>query len=92
MPMFTSSENSITRDEFLRDVIQNCSWWQVIALAVLEIGKTKVAGIFNHEFVQIKAQLSNSTTVTPTIWGQLQSHTTEECEHVKVQKDTSVYI
>lgn len=92
MPMFTSSENSITRDEFLRDVIQNCSWWQVIALAVLEIGKTKVAGIFNHEFVQIKAQLSNSTTVTPTIWGQLQSHTIEECEHVKVQRRMPPFI
>jgi predicted Mrr-cat superfamily restriction endonuclease len=92
MPMFTSSENSITRDEFLRDVIQNCSWWQVIALAVLDIGKTKVSGIFNHEFVQIKAQLSNSATVTPTIWGQLQSHTIEECEHVKVQKRMPPFI
>ena len=92
MPMFTSSENSITRDEFLRDVIQNCSWWQVIALAVFEIGKTKVAGIFNHEYVQIKAQLSNSTTITPTIWGQLQSHTIEECEHVKVQRRMPPFI
>jgi len=92
MPMFTSSENSITRDEFLRDVIQNCSWWQVIALAVLEIGKTKVAEIFNHEYVQIKAQFSNSTTVTPTIWGQLQSHTIEECEHVKVQRRMPPFI
>jgi len=92
MPMFTSTENSITRDEFLRDIIQNCSWWQVIALAVLEFGKTKVAGIFNHEFVQIKAQLSNSTTVTPTIWGQLQSHTIEECEHVKVQRRMPPFI
>ena len=92
MHLFTSSENSITRDEFLKDVIQNCSWWQVIALAVLELGKTKVSGIFNHEFVQIKTQLSNSTTVTPTIWGQLQSHTIEECEHVKVQRRMPPFI
>ena len=86
MHLFPSSENSITKDEFLKDVIQNCSWWQVIALAVLALGKTKVSGIFNHEFVQINTQLSNSTTVTPTIWGQLQSHTIEECDHVNVQK------
>jgi Cdc6-like AAA superfamily ATPase len=92
MHLFTSSENSITRDEFLKDVIQNCSWWQVIALAVLELGKTKVSGVFNHEFVKIKAQLSNSTTVTPTIWGQLQSHTIEECEHVKVQRRMPPFI
>ena len=84
MDMFTTSESSITRQDFLKDIIQNCSWWQVIALAVLELGKTKVADIFNHEYVQVKAQLSNNTTVTQTIWGQLQSHTVEECEHVKV--------
>jgi Cdc6-like AAA superfamily ATPase len=86
MDMFTTSESSITRQDFLKDIIQNCSWWQVIALAVLELGKTKVADIYNHEYVQVKAQLSNSTTVTPTIWGQLQSHTVEECEHVKVSR------
>ena len=86
MDMFTTSESSITRQDFLKDIIQNCSWWQVIALAVLELGKTKVADIFKHEYVQVKAQLSNSTTVTPTIWGQLQSHTIEECENVKVQR------
>ncbi|GAA4819336.1 AAA family ATPase [Litoribaculum gwangyangense] len=86
MDMFTTSESSITRQDFLKDIIQNCSWWQVIALAVLELGKTKVADIFNHEYVQVKAQLSNSTTVTPTIWGQLQSHTVEDCEHVKVAR------
>jgi Cdc6-like AAA superfamily ATPase len=86
MDMFTTSESSITRQDFLKDIIQNCSWWQVIALAVLDLGKTKVADIFNHEYVQVKAQLSNSTTVTPTIWGQLQSHTVEDCEHVKVSR------
>jgi len=86
MDMFTTSESSITRQDFLKDIIQNSSWWQVIALAVLELGKTKVADIFKHEYVQVKAQLSNSTTVTPTIWGQLQSHTIEECENVKVQR------
>lgn len=86
MDMFTSTKNTITREEFLIDLIQNCSWWQVIALAVLDISKTKVADIFRHEFVQIKANLSNSTTVTPTIWGQLQAHTIEECENVKVQR------
>tara|TARA_R110002051_G_scaffold3333_1_gene18061 strand:+ start:71176 stop:74133 length:2958 start_codon:yes stop_codon:yes gene_type:complete len=86
MDIFTTSESSITRQDFLKDIIQNCSWWQVIALAVLELGKTKVADIFNHEYVQVKAQLSNSTTVTQTIWGQLQSHTVEDCEHVKVSR------
>ena len=92
MDLFISTESSITRSDFIKNIIQECSWWQVIALAVLELGKTKVANIFNHEYVQVKAQLSNSTTVTPTIWGQLQSHTIEDCEHVKVQRRMSPLI
>ncbi|ASB50304.1 hypothetical protein CDL62_14730 [Alkalitalea saponilacus] len=48
--------------------------------------------MFNHELLQLKASLSNSTTVTPTIWGQLQSHTIESCESVKVSKKGSPLI
>lgn len=92
MPLFTSQQNSITRAEYLKSIIQDCAWWQVIALSVLELGKTKVADIFKHEYVQIKASLSNSTTVTPTIWGQLQNHTIESCEHVNVQKRMPPFI
>lgn len=92
MDFFTSPENSITKEDFLKDIIQNSSWWQVIALAVLELGKTKVTDIHNHEYVQIKANLSNSTTVRPTIWSQLQSHTIEECEHVGLKLRTPPFI
>ena len=38
--------NTITQEEFLNDIIQNCSWWQVIALALLDLGPVKVAAIF----------------------------------------------
>ena len=86
MKEFTSTENSITKEEFLIDIIQHCSWWQVIALALRQLGKTKVSGINNHQYVKIKTQLSNSTSITQTIWGQLQSHAIEECEEVKVQR------
>ena len=32
-----------------------------------------------------KEELSNSKTVKPTIWGQLQAHTIDECEFVNVK-------
>jgi len=86
MPNYTITENSVSRDEYLRNQIQDISWWQVIALAVLDIGKAKVGDIHNHEYVQVKASLSNSTTITPTIWGQLQAHTIDSCQYVNVQK------
>ena len=89
---FTTQESFISRDEFISNKITDLSWWEIIALAVLELGKTKVSGIFNHELVQLKAINSNSTTVTPTIWGQLQSHTIDECEFVNVKKRSAIQI
>lgn len=84
--LFTSEKSTVSRDEFLKTFVIDRSWWEIIALVLLDIGKSKVAEIFNHELLQLKASLSNSTTVTPTIWGQLQSHTVDYCETVKVSK------
>ncbi|MDD3479871.1 MAG: AAA family ATPase [Paludibacteraceae bacterium] len=90
---FTSKQSTVSREEFLKSFIIDKSWWEIIALVLLDIGKkSKVADIFNHEFIQLRASLSNSTTVTPTIWGQLQSHTIESCENVKVSKKGSPLI
>ncbi|NQU33123.1 MAG: EVE domain-containing protein [Bacteroidetes bacterium] len=90
--MFTTTQSTISLHEFLVKKTENLSWWEVIALAVLDLGKTKVPNIFNHQLVKIKADSSNSTTVTPTIWGQLQSHTIDDCEYVNVKKRSQIQI
>ncbi|MDO6600641.1 McrB family protein [Tenacibaculum sp. 1_MG-2023] len=81
---YTSKQTSITAAQNFETVVSNCSWWQVIAIALLDLKKAKVSDIFEHEWVQKKASLSNSKTIRPTLWGQLQSHTINECEHVNV--------
>ncbi|SDS31313.1 AAA domain (dynein-related subfamily) [Gillisia sp. Hel1_33_143] len=81
---YTSLETSITEEQHFEAVVNKCSWWQVIAIALLDLNKAKVSDIFEHKWVQKKASLSNSNTIRPTLWGQLQSHTVNECEFVKV--------
>ncbi|WP_197505832.1 McrB family protein [Urechidicola croceus] len=81
---YTSRETSITREQYFETVVSECSWWQVIAIALIELGRSKVSDIFEHEWVRKKASLSNSKTIRPTLWGQLQSHTIDECEFVNV--------
>uniref|UniRef100_UPI004049749B MrcB family domain-containing protein n=1 Tax=Gelidibacter sp. TaxID=2018083 RepID=UPI004049749B len=81
---FTIKETSLTRDQYLESIIANLSWWQVISIAVLDLGGTKVSKIQDHEFIRIKAKFSSSKTIVPTIWGQLQSHTVLECPNVNV--------
>lgn len=81
---YTSRQTSISKEQHFETVVNTCSWWQVIAIALLDLKKSKVSNIFDHEWVQKKASLSNSKTIRPTLWGQLQSHTIETCEFVNV--------
>ncbi|RED42623.1 dynein-related subfamily AAA family protein [Winogradskyella eximia] len=82
---YTTRETSITAEKHFETVVKDCSWWEVIAVALLQLGESKVNDIFNHKWVQKKAELSNSNTVKPTLWGQLQSHTIEACQNVNVK-------
>ncbi len=89
---FTSFENIITREEFVASVADKLSWWEAIAVAVMELGQTKVANIADHELVRRKMATSVSKTITPTIWSQLQSHTVDECKHVNVSKRSQIQV
>ncbi|OXA73020.1 hypothetical protein B0A67_06140 [Flavobacterium aquidurense] len=84
--MFTVKETSLTREQFLESKVAELTWWQVVSIAVRDLGSSKVNDIYNHEFVRMKDKLSSSKTVRPTIWGQLQAHTVLNCEHVNVSK------
>lgn len=64
---FTSKKATVSKEEFLKSIVADRVWWEIIALVLLDIGKSKVAEILNHELLQLKASLSNSTTITPTI-------------------------
>jgi hypothetical protein len=89
---FTSKKSTVSRNEFLQSFVIDKSWWEIIALVLLDIGKSKVADIYDHELLKLKASISNSTTVSQTIWSQLQSHTIDSCENVKVKKKSSPLI
>ncbi|WP_298319296.1 AAA family ATPase [uncultured Aquimarina sp.] len=82
---YTSEETSITKEEYFRNVIKECSWWQTIAIALIDLKKAKVADIKNHPWVKQKTELSSTDSVGPILWAQLQSHTIEDCEFVKVK-------
>ncbi len=91
-PLYTTKETSLSKEKHFENVVRECSWWQVIAIAVIELGKCKVGDILKHKWVIQKAKLSNSNTIRPTIWGQLQSHTIETCEFVNVKAKQQPFI
>jgi hypothetical protein len=85
---FTIKETALTREQYIDTLTHELNWWQVITIALLDLGKAKVSEIHGHEIVQSKARLSQSKTIRPTIWGQLQSHTVLNCPNVNVVSRT----
>lgn len=83
---FTIKESSVTRAQYLEQIVSELTWWQVISIAVLDLGIAKVDAIFNHEFIKIKERLSSSNSIRQTIWGKLQAHSVWESENVKFAK------
>jgi 5-methylcytosine-specific restriction protein B len=81
---FTSKQSTKTKEEFLKEIADSQSWWQVISIAVLDIGKCKVNSIFEHPLVQAKVLSTNTKTPKNTIWGTLQMHTVNDCPNVGV--------
>ncbi len=61
-------------------------------MALLELKKCKVSEIAESKWIIKKAELSESKTIRPTLWGQLQSHTIEECEFVNVKSRQTPFI
>ncbi|QXP71265.1 EVE domain-containing protein [Polaribacter sp. R2A056_3_33] len=79
---YTLKENAITKEKFFEDKITNLTWWQVIAIALIENGTSKVNDILENRWVKTKASLSESKNVRATIWGTLQMHTITSSENV----------
>ncbi len=86
---FTVQETSLNREQYLENIISDLKWWQVAAIVLLDIKKSKVTDIVSHELLLMKTKLSNSKNPNATIWGYLQHYTDPECEYVKVADRSS---
>ncbi|TDY64173.1 dynein-related subfamily AAA family protein [Algibacter lectus] len=79
---YTLKKEAVTKEKYFEETVSNLTWWQVIALALNEIGKAKVNDILENRWVATKAALSESKNVRATLWGTLQMHTILESKNV----------
>ena len=92
-PMYTTKETSLSAEQHFKNVVSECSWWQVIALALLELGTaSKVADIMNNRWVKKKSELSDAKSIRPIMWSCLQSHTIQTSETVGVKQRQAPFI
>ncbi|MBP6236534.1 MAG: AAA family ATPase [Saprospiraceae bacterium] len=81
-PQYTTKETSITPERHFENIVRELTWWQVLAIALIEGGVQKVNDIALNKWVKMKASLSESKNVNATIWGTLQMHTVSESKTV----------
>ncbi len=91
-PNYTISEKSISPESYFEEIVSGLTWWQAIALALLEIGTSKVNDILENRWVSKKAILSESKNIRATIWGTLQFHTIIESKTVNYTQRQTPYI
>lgn len=91
-PKYTISEKSISPESYFEEIVSGLTWWQTIALALLEMGTSKVNDIVENRWVSKKSALSESKNVRATIWGNLQFHTIIESKTVNYTQRQAPYI
>lgn len=89
---FTEQQETKTKNEFLLELSQNYTWWQIIGMILVQKNGQKVNDIFEHELLQAKHKTANTKTPKATIWAQLQIHAKEECEYVKYKNRSLPYV
>ena len=85
---FTDDHPNPPLTDALRTLARTLSWWQVLALALLDSGKpVKVRELYHHPLVRARVeQASFSRNVRALIWSTLQLHTAEHCPQVNVSR------
>ena len=92
-PRFTETSLK-TKEQYADELVYDLTWWKVIAVAILDIGKSEVSvpEIIRHPLFEAKARKQSSNFLEATAWASLQTHTLESCSSVKYRKRTSPQI
>jgi len=87
-PRYTSKVESMSKQAWIDQHIKPMTWYEVLAAVIYDSDqkKMRVPEIGQHPFVEAKGRLLGRTTqLVPTLWSDLQAHTTLECENVNVK-------
>jgi hypothetical protein len=85
MSKFTDRQSVLSNEERAAALVKDLSWWEVVALALLDTKEKRasVAQILEHSLVEARIKLSSNNNPRAMIWAALQVHTKEECQNVK---------
>lgn len=86
MPLFTGTKMLLTEEQFTIQLTEKLTWWEVISIAMMDLGEAKVQQIFEHPLIKGKVAHSDNKRPKNTIWYHLQKHTDLRCPNVRFDK------
>jgi 5-methylcytosine-specific restriction protein B len=86
--LLDENKENLRYESFLRDL----TWWELVALVLMELKTSKVAQILEHPMIKDKFGISNILNKPQRIWSTLQNHTVDDCENVKYQNRHGVQL
>lgn len=81
-PSFVEKDVLLSRESFLRQLGQERTWFQVVALALLEMGPSRPNAFNNHPLILGKVSVCNTNSAGASVRATLQQHTVEECSSI----------
>lgn len=84
-PLFTETDSLQTREQFVAELGARLTWFEAVALALLDMGRAKTKEVLAHEVVQARVASAANKGPMQTIWRTLQAHTVPDCPHVNYQ-------
>lgn len=81
-----------TQDLQYESFLQDLTWWQIVALVLIELKTTTVSQILDHPLIKDKFSISSIQNKRSRIWSTLQNHTVDDCENVKYQNRHGVQL
>jgi hypothetical protein len=85
-PFFIETGVELDRETFLHQLGKDRSWFQVVALALLDIGASRPKSLYEHPLIKGKISTSNTKYPGASVRASLQQHTVEECSSVTYAK------
>jgi Cdc6-like AAA superfamily ATPase len=80
--LFTSYQQFKTKEDIADEMAAEFRWWELVAMALYEMGEAKVSAIMTHPIIQAKIRRSQGKNTPNTIWNILQERTKPDCENV----------
>ena len=80
---YTSETDHEKREIYLQRIVSGKPWFQVVAAAILDLGKAKVPELLKHELIQARFLSAKTSNKSQTLWAALQIHSCLDCPNVQ---------